>query len=158
MHTRSLSHGILPGQKKYLLRIPQYERVLRCPSVPLDLNFDKSAQIKRILEHNDPQTWAPEMVSQFKQKKTTPRVKISVDKDSFETVKQSAKLDLSDSLTCGLPLAVIKHYESEVEILTEEIKSKKKYPAFLYCRRGALYRKLGKLQSAMNDLQEVSFM
>uniref|UniRef100_A0AC11BGJ9 Tetratricopeptide repeat domain 6 n=1 Tax=Ovis aries TaxID=9940 RepID=A0AC11BGJ9_SHEEP len=155
---RSLSHGILPGQKKYLLRIPQYERVLRCPSVPLDLNFDKSAQIKRILEHNDPQTWAPEMVSQFKQKKTTPRVKISVDKDSFETVKQSAKLDLSDSLTCGLPLAVIKHYESEVEILTEEINSKKKYPAFLYCRRGALYRKLGKLQSAMNDLQEAIFL
>ena len=158
MHTRSLSHGVLPGQKKYLLRIPQYERVLRCPRVPLDVNFDKSAQIKRILEHNDPQTWAPEMVSQFKQKKTTPRVKISVDKDSFETVKQSAKLDLSDSLTCGLPPAVIKHYESEVEILTEEINSKKKYPAFLYCRRGALYRKLGKLQSAMNDLQEVSFM
>ncbi|XP_065762956.1 tetratricopeptide repeat protein 6 [Muntiacus reevesi] len=155
---RSVSHGILPGQKKYLLRVPLYERVLRCPSVPLGLNSDKCAQIKRILEHSDPQTWSPEMVSQPKQKKTTPRVKISVDKDSSEGVKQSPKLELSDSLTCGLPPAVIKHYESEVEILTEEINSKKKYPAFLYCRRGALYRKLGKLQSAMNDLQEAIFL
>lgn len=158
MHTRSVSHGILPGQKKYLLRVPLYERVLRCPSVPLGLNSDKCAQIKRILEHNDPQTWSPEMISQPKQKKTTPRVKISVDEDSSERVRQSPKLELSDSLTCGLPPAVIKHYESEVEILTEEINSRKKYPAFLYCRRGALNRKLGKLQSAMNDLQEVSFM
>ncbi|KAF4018029.1 hypothetical protein G4228_009399 [Cervus hanglu yarkandensis] len=155
---RSLSHGILPGQKKYLLRVPLYERVLRCPSAPLGLNSDKCAQIKRILEHSDPQTWSPEMVSQPKQKKTTPRVKISVDEDSSEGVKQSPKLELSDSLTCGLPPAVIKHYESEVEILTEEINSKKKYPAFLYCRRGALYRKLGKLQSAMNDLQEAIFL
>lgn len=67
------------------------------------------------------------------------------------------KLELSDQIQCNLPPEVIKYYESEVERLTQEIKSEKKIPVFAYCRRGAIYRKLGKLQSAMNDLQEVSF-
>ncbi|TEA31427.1 hypothetical protein DBR06_SOUSAS15310030 [Sousa chinensis] len=155
---RSESHGILPGQKKFLLKVPLYERLLRCPSVPLCLNFDKFAQSKgRIPENSGPQTWALDMFSKPKQKKTTPRekvVKISVHEDSSERVKKTPEIELSDSLESRLPPAVIRHYESEVEILTEEINSKKKYPAFLYCRRGALYRKLGKLQSAMKDLQE----
>ena len=161
MNTRSEFHGILPGQKKFLLKVPLYERLLRCPSLPLCLNFDKFAQSKgRIPENSGPQTWALDLFSKPKQKKTTPRetvVKISVHEDLSERVKKTPKIELSDSLESGLPPAVIRHYESEVEILTEEINSKKKYPAFLYCRRGALYRKLGKFQSAMNDLQEVSF-
>ncbi|XP_007465900.1 PREDICTED: uncharacterized protein LOC103072888 [Lipotes vexillifer] len=155
---RSESHGILPGQKKFLLKVPLYERLLRCPSLPLCLNFDKVAQSKgRIPENSGPQTWALDMFSKPKQKKTTPRekvVKISVHEDSSERVKKTPKIELSGSLESRLPPAVIRHYESEVEILTEEINSKKKYPAFLYCRRGALYRKLGKFQSAMNDLHE----
>lgn len=67
-----------------------------------------------------------------------------------------SKLELSDHVKCNLPPEVIKYYESEVEKLTQEIKSEKRNLAFVYCRRGAIYRKLGKLQSAMNDLQEVS--
>lgn len=85
-------------------------------------------------------------------------VKTFVPKDLSEEMKEPPKLELSDSLTSSLPPDVIKHYESQVKILTEEINHKKKYLAFLYCRRGAIYRKLGKLQSAMNDLQEVSFI
>uniref|UniRef100_A0A8D1CIJ4 Tetratricopeptide repeat domain 6 n=1 Tax=Sus scrofa TaxID=9823 RepID=A0A8D1CIJ4_PIG len=158
--TRSVSHGILPGQKKFLLRIPLYERQLRCPSLPLFLNFDKFVHSKGgIPENSDPQKWALEVLSRPEREKTATLrekvVKISVDKDLPERVKKPPpKLELSDSLKTGLPPDVIKYYESEVEILTEEINNKKKYPAFLYCRRGALYRKLGKLQSAMNDLQE----
>uniref|UniRef100_A0A8D0RUP4 UDP-N-acetylglucosamine--peptide N-acetylglucosaminyltransferase SPINDLY n=1 Tax=Sus scrofa TaxID=9823 RepID=A0A8D0RUP4_PIG len=158
--TRSVSHGILPGQKKFLLRIPLYECQLRCPSLPLFLNFDKFVHSKGgIPENSDPQKWALEVLSRPEREKTATLrekvVKISVDKDLPERVKKPPpKLELSDSLKTGLPPDVIKYYESEVEILTEEINNKKKYPAFLYCRRGALYRKLGKLQSAMNDLQE----
>ncbi|XP_014647570.1 PREDICTED: tetratricopeptide repeat protein 6 [Ceratotherium simum simum] len=158
MLTRSTSHGILPGQKKYLLKVPLHERPLPCPSLPLCLNFDKFVQSKGgIPENSDPRTWALGMFSKYKRQKTTTRekvVKISVPKDLSEGVKEPPKLELSDSLKSDLPLEVVKHYESEVEILTEEINNKKKYPAFSYCRRGAIYRKLGKLQSAMNDLQE----
>ncbi|KAB1277823.1 Tetratricopeptide repeat protein 6 [Camelus dromedarius] len=155
---RSMSHGILPEQKKFLLKVPLYERQFRCPSLPLYLYFDKFAQSKGgIPKNSDPRTWALEMFSKPKREKTTTRekvVKISVDKDFPERVKKPLKLELSDCLKSDLPPEVVRHYESEVKILTEEINSKKKYPAFLYCRRGALYRKLGKLQSAMNDLQK----
>lgn len=156
-----MSHGILPGQKKYLLKIPLYERPLQCPSLPSCLNFDKFVQSRGgIPENTDPQTWVVDLFSKHKPQKTTAEkvVKIFVPKELSEEVKESPKLELSDSLTSSLPPDVIKHYESEVKILTEEINRKKIYPAFLYCRRGAIYRKLGKLQSAMNDLQEVSFI
>ncbi|ELK11308.1 Tetratricopeptide repeat protein 6 [Pteropus alecto] len=158
---RSMSHGILPGQKKYFLKIPLYERPFQSPSLPSCLNFDKFAQSRGgIPENTDPQTWVVDLFSKHKPQKTTARekvVKIFVPKDLSEEVKEPPKLELSDSLTSSLPPDVIKHYESEVKILTEEINHKKIYPAFLYCRRGAIYRKLGKLQSAMNDLQECIF-
>ncbi|XP_054431974.1 tetratricopeptide repeat protein 6 [Pteronotus mesoamericanus] len=155
---RPMSHGILPGQKKCLLKVPLYEHQIRCPSVPLFLNFDKFVQSKGgIPENSDPRTWVLDLFSKHKPQKTTTKekvVKIYVQQDSSNEVKEPPKLELSDSLKSGLPPEVIKHCESEVEILTEEINNKKTYPAFAYCRRGALYRKLGKLQSAMNDLQE----
>ncbi|KAM7154759.1 tetratricopeptide repeat protein 6 [Molossus nigricans] len=158
MLTRPTSHGILPGQKKYLLKIPLYERQFRCPSLPSCLNFDKFAQSKGgIPENYDYRTWVLDVFSKYIPQKETSRgkvVKILVHKDLPEEVKEPPKLELSDSLKSGLSPEVIEHYKSEVKILTEEINNNKIYPAFSYCRRGALYRKLGKLQSAMNDLQE----
>lgn len=154
---RSMSHGILPGQKKYLLSLPVYERIIQCPSLPSCLNFDKFVQNKGgIPENNDPRTWVLAMFSKEKQKTALREkiFKISTKKELSKEVKEPLKLELSDSLKSDLPPEVIKYYESEVEILTEEINNKKTYPAFAYGRRGAIYRKLGKLQSAMNDLQE----
>ncbi|GAB5572808.1 tetratricopeptide repeat protein 6 isoform X3 [Prionailurus iriomotensis] len=154
---RSTSHGILPGQKKYLLRVPLYERKFQCPSLPSCLNFDEFVQSKGgIPENTNPRTWALDMFSKHKHQKTTThkRVKISIHNDTSERMKEPPKLELSDSLKSGLSPEVTKYYESEVEILTKEINDKKKYPAFAYCRRGAIYRKLGKLQSALKDLQE----
>ncbi|XP_045424232.1 tetratricopeptide repeat protein 6 isoform X2 [Lemur catta] len=155
---RSASHGILPEQKKYLLKVPLYERQIRCPSLPLCLNFEKFVQsVGGIPENTDPRTWAIDMFTKYKLQRT-PRtekvVETAIPKDLPERVKEPQKLELSDSLESGLPPEVIKHYESEVVILTEEINNKKKYPAFAYCRRGAIFRKLGKLRSAMKDLQE----
>uniref|UniRef100_A0A8I3N3Y4 Tetratricopeptide repeat domain 6 n=4 Tax=Canis lupus familiaris TaxID=9615 RepID=A0A8I3N3Y4_CANLF len=155
---RSTSHGILPGQKKYLLKVPLYERKLHCPSLPLCLNFDEFVRSKGgIPENCDPRTWALDMFSKDKHQKTTTKkkaVKISIHEGLSERMKEPPKIELCDSLKSGLSPEVIKYYESEVEILTKEINDKKTYPAFAYCRRGALYRKLGKLQSAMKDLQE----
>ncbi|XP_047719297.1 tetratricopeptide repeat protein 6 isoform X3 [Prionailurus viverrinus] len=154
---RSTSHGILPGQKKYLLRVPLYERKFQCPSLPSCLNFDEFVQSKGgIPENTNPRTWALDMFSKHKHQKTTThkRFKISIHNDTSERMKEPPKLELSDSLKSGLSPEVTKYYESEVEILTKEINDKKKYPAFAYCRRGAIYRKLGKLQSALKDLQE----
>ncbi|XP_077625369.1 tetratricopeptide repeat protein 6 [Crocuta crocuta] len=158
---RSTSHGILPGQKKCLLRVPLYERKFQCPSLPFCLNFDEFVQSKGgVPENTDPRTWALDMFSKHKHQKTTThkKVKMSIQKDMSEEMKELPKLELSDSLKSCLPPEVTKYYESEVEILTKELNDKEKYPAFAYCRRGAIYRKLGKLQSAMKDLQEAIFL
>uniref|UniRef100_A0A8C6W6P1 Tetratricopeptide repeat domain 6 n=1 Tax=Nannospalax galili TaxID=1026970 RepID=A0A8C6W6P1_NANGA len=155
---RSTSHGILPGQKKYLLKVPLYERQIRCPSVPMFLNFDKFVKSKGgVPENSDLRTWALETFTKDKQQKTPPPV-IAAPQDLPKQAVESLKLELSDHIKCDLPLELIKYYESEVEALTEEINQEKRIPVFAYCRRGAIYRKLGKLQSAMNDLQETIFM
>nr|XP_012622509.1 tetratricopeptide repeat protein 6 [Microcebus murinus] len=154
---RSASHGILPEQKKYLLKIPLYERQIRCPSLPLCLDFEKFIQSKGgIPENVNPRIWAIDLFAKHKIQRT-PVTEKAVETDALKNLPgreiEPQKIELSDSLESYLPPEVIKHYESEVAILTEEINSKKKYPAFAYCRRGALYRKLGKLRSAMDDLQ-----
>uniref|UniRef100_A0A8C8TIZ2 Tetratricopeptide repeat domain 6 n=1 Tax=Peromyscus maniculatus bairdii TaxID=230844 RepID=A0A8C8TIZ2_PERMB len=155
---RSTSHGILPGQKKFFLKVPVYERQIRSPSVPTILNFDKFVQSKGgIPENTDPRTWVIEMFAKEKPQKTRIPV-IHVQKDIPEPVAELPKLELNDHVKCDLPPEVIKYYEAEVERLTQEIKNEKRNPVFAYCRRGAIYRKLGKLQSAMNDLQETIFV
>ncbi|XP_007936761.2 tetratricopeptide repeat protein 6 [Orycteropus afer afer] len=158
---RSLSHGMLHEQKKYLLKVPLYERQIRCPSLPSCLDFEEFARSKGgIPENIDAQTWAISMWSKHKiQPKTTEKkiIKIALKRDE-SAVKEPPKIELSNSLCSDLPPEVIKYYESEVEILTKEINEKKKFSAFSYCRRGAIYRKLGKLKSAMNDLQEAIFL
>nr|XP_003408506.2 tetratricopeptide repeat protein 6 [Loxodonta africana] len=154
---RSLSHGMLREQKKYLLKVPLYERQIRCPSLPSCLDFEEFVESKGGIPGNtDVRTWAINMWMKHRpqpkaaQKKV---VKVSLLKDKPEE-KAPLKIELSDSLESDLPPEVIKYYESEVEILTEEINNKKTFSAFSYCRRGAIYRKLGKLKSALSDLQE----
>lgn len=143
-------------QKKFSLKVPLYERQIRSPSVPVVLNFDQFVQSKGgIPENTDPRTWAIEIFAKDKPQKT-PAPVTSFQKEVPEPVIELPKLELSDHIKCDLPPDVIKYYESEVERLTQEIKNEKRIPVFAYCRRGAIYRKLGKLQSAMNDLQEVS--
>ncbi|XP_076983019.1 tetratricopeptide repeat protein 6 isoform X3 [Tamandua tetradactyla] len=156
---RSQSHGILLQQKKYLLKVPLHERQIRSPSLPVCLNFEEFAQSKGgIPQNSDPWRWAIDLWFKYKSERLTIKenaAKVSFQRDkSEEEEKEPPRLELSDSLESELPPEIIKYYESEVELLTEEINNKTKISAFSYCRRGAIYRKLGKLQSAMNDLQE----
>ncbi|XP_063118718.1 tetratricopeptide repeat protein 6 isoform X4 [Rattus norvegicus] len=156
---RSVSHGVLPGERKYFLKVPLYERQIRCPSVPTLLNFDQFVQSRGgIPENTDPRKWVLELFTKERCQRTRTPVALSVQKSAPEPVIEISKLELTDYVKCNLPPEVIKYYESELELLTQEIKSEKKNPAFAYCRRGAIYRKLGKLQSAMNDLQETIFV
>uniref|UniRef100_A0A8C9UW70 Tetratricopeptide repeat domain 6 n=1 Tax=Spermophilus dauricus TaxID=99837 RepID=A0A8C9UW70_SPEDA len=152
---RSLSHGILPGERKCFLKVPLYERQVRCPSLPLKLDFDKFVESRGGIPRNtNPQMWAAEIFIKDKIPKVHPPVvKTSVEKEISEKVEEPPKLELSDFLGCDLPPDVIEHYKSEVKTLTQQINNKI-LPEVAYCRRGAIYRHLGKLQSAMNDLQE----
>ncbi|XP_055464683.1 tetratricopeptide repeat protein 6 [Psammomys obesus] len=154
----SASHGILPGQKKHFLKVPLYERQIRCPSVPTQLNFDNFVQRKGgIPKNTNPLAWVIETFAKDKPQKAHAPV-LPVQKDVPEIVTEIPKLELSDNIKCNLPEDLIAYYEAEVERLTQEIGNEKQTPVFAYCRRGAIYRKLGKLQSAMNDLQETIFV
>ncbi|XP_006891646.1 PREDICTED: uncharacterized protein LOC102862704 [Elephantulus edwardii] len=160
---RSLSHGILYEQKKYLLRIPLYERHIHCPSLPSLLDFEDFVRSRGGIPRNtDVRTWVINMWLKFKpEEKRKPVekkvVQIFLPKDKPET-KEPPQIDLNDFVESDLPPEIMKYYESEVKILTEEINKKKNKCAFAYCRRGAMYRKLGKLKSAMHDLQEAIFL
>ncbi|XP_054988059.1 tetratricopeptide repeat protein 6 [Sorex araneus] len=153
---RSMSQEILPGQKKFLLRVPVYERQLRSPSLPMVLNFDEFV----LKKGGNPKTaglrsWVFNLFSKYTYHKEDPQIpKMTTPKEYTLAVQKLPMLELSDSLESDLAPEIIQYYNSEVEKLTEEINNKTKYPAFLYCRRGAIYRKLGKLQSAMHDLQK----
>ncbi|KAL1790377.1 tetratricopeptide repeat protein 6, partial [Sigmodon hispidus] len=154
----SASHGVLPGQKQFFLKVPLYERQIRSPSVPMVLNFDQFVKSKGgIPENTDPQTWVLETFAKDRPQKIRIPA-INVQKEVPEPMTELPKLELNDHIKCNLPPEVIQYYESEVEKLTQEIKNEKRSPVFAYCRRGAIYRKLGKLQSAMNDLQETIFV
>ncbi|KAM5175941.1 tetratricopeptide repeat protein 6 [Callospermophilus lateralis] len=154
-NSTSLSHGILPGERKCFLRVPLYERQVRCPSLPLKLDFDKFVESRGGIPRNtNPRMWAAEIFIKDKIPKVPPPVvKTCVEKKISEKVEEPLKLELSDFLGCDLPPEVIEHYKSEVKTLTQQINNKI-LPEVAYCRRGAIYRHLGKLQSAMNDLQE----
>ncbi|XP_055989878.1 tetratricopeptide repeat protein 6 [Sorex fumeus] len=152
---RSVSQEILPGQKKFLLRVPVYERQLRSPSLPMVLNFDEFV----LKKGGNPKTaglrsWVFNLFSKYTYHKEGPKIPKMTTPKEYTLVKKLPILELSDSLESDLAPEVIKHYNSEVEKLTEEINNKTTYPAFSYCRRGAIYRKLGKLQSAMHDLEK----
>ncbi|XP_075388324.1 tetratricopeptide repeat protein 6 [Tenrec ecaudatus] len=156
--TRSSSLGMLREQKKYLLKVPLYERQIRCPSLPSHLDFDDFVRRKGGIPGSiDPLTWVFNMwiPPEVRQKATQEKVKTRQESSHQEKteVKEYPKIELTDFMDCDLPLEVIKYYKSEVEILTEEINTKREPSAFSYCRRGAIYRKLGKWKSAMSDLQ-----
>ncbi|XP_074069519.1 tetratricopeptide repeat protein 6 isoform X2 [Macrotis lagotis] len=163
---RSQSLVILWEQKKFLLRVPIYVRLSRCPSLPAVLNFDEFAQKHGgIPENTDFHQWVLNFwIKEFQDTSATlvPQhieKKIIKTSDSVKpTEVKKLQLELDDFSNPVLSEDVRKYLESKIETLTKEIKEKKKYAAFLYCRRGAIYRKLGKLKKAMDDLQEAIFL
>ncbi|XP_078005306.1 tetratricopeptide repeat protein 6 [Phascolarctos cinereus] len=165
---RSASLVILWEQKKFFLHVPMYVRRSRCPSLPAVLNFDEFAQKHGgIPEDTDPQQWVLDFW--IKELQDIPPIRepehveeeiiqTSVEPVKPEKVKKLQKIEFGDFSNPDLSEIVRQHLETEVERLTKEIKEKKKMAAFLYGRRGAIYRKLGKLKKAMNDLQEAIFL
>ncbi|XP_027703248.1 tetratricopeptide repeat protein 6 [Vombatus ursinus] len=165
---RSASLVILWEQKKFFLHVPMYVRQSRCPSLPAVLHFDEFAQKHGgIPEDTDPQQWVSDFwIKELQDMPPTQElehveekiIQTFVEPVKPEKVKQLQKIELDDFSNSDLSDVVRKHLETEIQRLTKEIKEKKKMAAFLYCRRGALYRKLGKLKKAMNDLQEAIFL
>ncbi|XP_074146808.1 tetratricopeptide repeat protein 6 [Sminthopsis crassicaudata] len=165
---RSKSLVILREQKKFFLHVPIYARRSRCPSLPAVLNFNEFAQKHGgIPKNTDPQQWVLDFWVQELQDTLPTKVLEHVEKEIIQIPiepvkppeeKKILKIELDDFSNPELSEDDRNHLESEIESLTKEIKEKKKIAALLYCRRGAIYKKLGKLKKAMNDLQEAIFL
>uniref|UniRef100_A0A7N4UX02 Tetratricopeptide repeat domain 6 n=1 Tax=Sarcophilus harrisii TaxID=9305 RepID=A0A7N4UX02_SARHA len=165
---RSKSLVILREQKKFFLHVPIYFRRSRCPSLPAVLNFNEFVQKHGgIPKNKDPQQWVLDFWVQELQDTLPTKESEHVEKEIIQIPiepvkppeeKKILKIELDDFSNPGLSEEDKKHLECEIENLTEEIKEKKKMAALLYCRRGAIYRKLGKLKKALNDLQEAIFL
>lgn len=80
--------------------------------------------------------------------------------DSAEQGKPDLEIELMDSVNPALveDIAEIEDLETEINRLTVLIEKEENSSAFHYCRRGAINRKLGKLKSAMDDLEKVSLI
>lgn len=146
--------------------IKQYQS----PSIPCLLDFEKFAEVRGgIPKATSACMWASGIWNCWFDETFPPRGTASEEKDTgllkgtgtVDSQEANLQIELVDSIQPVLlegATVNIKDLEKEVRQLTELIEKEEHPSAFHYCRRGAIQRKLGKLKSAMDDLEKVSLM
>ncbi|XP_019406671.1 PREDICTED: tetratricopeptide repeat protein 6 [Crocodylus porosus] len=166
---RSVSLGSLHSHRKYCIKVPPSVRYYRSPSLPRLLDFEKFAGSKGgIPEESGVREWVKEIWYSWFDETFPPSrspseekgVKIQTETkktDSGEETKPNLEIELVDSIKPFLvedEVVNIEDLEAEISRLTLLIEKEGNSSAFHYCRRGAINRKLGKLKSAMEDLEK----
>lgn len=125
------------------------------------LNFKAFAEKKGgIPKHLDEYEWAREIWNKWFDEVYPPRFesaesKAAIAKKISEEKHKEVEKKLTDSaLNVKGETSQFDLFQCEIDRLTEQIEEGC-YPAFNYCRRGALYIKMGKLKAAMDDLEKV---
>ncbi|XP_071602190.1 tetratricopeptide repeat protein 6 isoform X2 [Heliangelus exortis] len=160
---RSVSLGRLPIHDKFSIKVSSAIKQYQSPSIPCLLDFDRFAKVRGgIPKGTSAHVWVSGIWNCWLEE-TLPYKSASEDKDAelltgTETrylQEPNPEIELVDSIQPVLPedaRVSIEDLEKEVRQLTELIEE---HPsAFHYCRRGAIQRKLGKLKSAMDDLEK----
>ncbi|KAL8169211.1 UNVERIFIED_CONTAM: hypothetical protein K2H54_040202 [Gekko kuhli] len=158
---RSSSLGRLYSHSKYSIQVPRSVKYYRSPSLPNLLDFETFAQNKGgIPERLDDFAWVREIWNKWFDDEYSPSNEsaennaASAKKTAEEKYKEEEK-ELTDSaLIMEDETSQFDELQSEIDRLTKQIKGGCAL-AFNYCRRGALYRKMGKLKTAMDDLEKV---
>nr|XP_025037743.1 tetratricopeptide repeat protein 6 isoform X1 [Pelodiscus sinensis]XP_025037744.1 tetratricopeptide repeat protein 6 isoform X1 [Pelodiscus sinensis]XP_025037745.1 tetratricopeptide repeat protein 6 isoform X2 [Pelodiscus sinensis] len=163
----SVSLGRLHIENKFSIRVSPAVRHYRSPSLPCLLDFEKFAKSKDgIPKDLDVHEWVKEIWNNWFDEAFPPSrasteekdAKVLTDtkkEDSAEQEKPYLEVELTDLENSIFveDIAAIEDLETEINRLTLLIEKEGKPSAFHYCRRGALKRKLGKLKSAMDDLE-----
>ncbi|XP_074853635.1 tetratricopeptide repeat protein 6 [Carettochelys insculpta] len=164
----SVSLGRLHIENKFRIRVSPAVRHYRSPSLPCLLDFEIFAQskggipkdlgvhewIRGIWNSWFDETFPPSRTStEEKDAKVLTDIKKV---DSAEQGKPKLEIELRDSVNPVLreDIADIEDLETEINRLTLLIEKEGNSSAFHYCRRGAINRKIGKLKSAMDDLEK----
>nr|XP_042714425.1 tetratricopeptide repeat protein 6 isoform X3 [Chrysemys picta bellii] len=164
----SVSLGRLHIQNKFSIRVSPAVQRYRSPSLPCLLDFEKFAKSKGgIPKELDDREWVRGIWNSWFDEAFPPSRASTEEKDakvltdtkkvdSAEQGKPDLEIDLMDSANPVLveDLADIEDLETEINRLTLLIENEGNSVAFHYCRRGAINRKLGKLKSAMDDLEK----
>uniref|UniRef100_A0A8C2U8Q2 Tetratricopeptide repeat domain 6 n=1 Tax=Coturnix japonica TaxID=93934 RepID=A0A8C2U8Q2_COTJA len=126
----SVSLGRLLIHNKFIIKVSPAIKLYQSPSIPCLLDFEKFAEVRGGIP-----------------KETSALTNLQIELvDSMQPVLLEGAAYTTEDL------------EEEVRRLTDLIEKVERPSAFQYCRRGAIRRKLGKLKSAMDDLEKVSLI
>ncbi|XP_021257944.1 tetratricopeptide repeat protein 6 isoform X3 [Numida meleagris] len=162
---RSVSLGGLLIHKKFIIKVSPAIKQYQSPSIPCLLDFEKFAKVRGgIPRETSARAWVSGIWTcwfdeTFPACGTVPEEDTELLKEAkaVETQETNLQIELVDSVQpILLEGAVVstEDLEEEVRRLTVLIESVEHPSAFHYCRRGAIRRKLGKLKSAMDDLEK----
>ncbi|XP_009984611.1 PREDICTED: uncharacterized protein LOC104379110, partial [Tauraco erythrolophus] len=161
----SVSLGRLPIHDTFSIKVSSAIKQYQSPSIPCLLDFEKFAEVRGgIPKEISARMWVSGIWNcwfdeTFPPSETASGEDTELQKGTKMVDSQEANLqiELVDSLQPVLlegATVSIEDLEKEVRRLTELIEKEEHPSAFHYCRRGAIQRKLGKLKSAMDDLEK----
>ncbi|GFR77474.1 tetratricopeptide repeat protein 6, partial [Elysia marginata] len=178
---RLTRHGSMPKLNKIIereMRVPWQVRSYRA-SIPDLLNFEEYKTRKRMPADDEEREWVRGIWNKWFDEVFPPTPDVSEDEDEVEETttdavekkeeKKKKKDPISEILSQDVeeidPIADTPENAQIYQILCEEIDKlsdvigKMFNPsAFHFCRRGALYRKIGQLKRAENDLDKAISM
>ncbi|XP_010582293.1 PREDICTED: tetratricopeptide repeat protein 6 [Haliaeetus leucocephalus] len=165
-NVKSVSLGRLSIRDKFSTKVSSAIKQYQSPSIPCLLDFEKFAKVRGgIPEETSARMWVSGIWNCWFDETFPPSGTASEEKDTellkgtemVDFQEANVQIELVDSIQPVLlegATVSIEDLEKEVRRLSELIEKEEHPSAFHYCRRGAIQRKLGKLKSAMDDLDK----
>ncbi|XP_015720531.1 tetratricopeptide repeat protein 6 isoform X2 [Coturnix japonica] len=161
---RSVSLGRLLIHNKFIIKVSPAIKLYQSPSIPCLLDFEKFAEVRGgIPKETSARAWVSGIwrcwLDETFPDRTVPEKETELLKGAKAVGSQvtNLQIELVDSMQPVLlegAAYTTEDLEEEVRRLTDLIEKVERPSAFQYCRRGAIRRKLGKLKSAMDDLEK----
>ncbi|XP_035395143.2 tetratricopeptide repeat protein 6 [Cygnus atratus] len=161
---RSVSLGRLPTHDKFIIKLSPAIKEYQSPSIPCLLDFEKFAKVRGgIPKETSARAWVSAIWNSWFDETFPPSesasegIELLKGTNAVDSQEANLPIELVDSIQPVLlegETVNIDDLEEEVRRLTEIIEKDEHPSAFHYCRRGAIQKKLGKLKSAMEDLEK----
>uniref|UniRef100_A0ABM5FAT0 Tetratricopeptide repeat protein 6 isoform X2 n=1 Tax=Pogona vitticeps TaxID=103695 RepID=A0ABM5FAT0_9SAUR len=156
---RSVSLGKLPTHNKFIIQVSRAVQHYRSPSLPCWLDFAKFLEEQgRKPEDTDDYLFVRMIWNKWFDELYPPSRPSTEDK-SVSSKKEREEETKEKEITDSVNPLLIEGRTEELEQCLSEINrisqiNEECLSAFNYCRRGALYRKIGKMKAAMDDLEK----
>ncbi|KAJ7344967.1 hypothetical protein JRQ81_000917 [Phrynocephalus forsythii] len=157
---RTLSLGKLPTHNKFIIQVSRSVQHYRSPSLPCRLDFAKFVEVQgRKPEDSDDYLWVRMIWNKWfdelypPSRPSTEDKTVSSKKEPGEETKEEEITDSVNPLLVEGRTEELEQCLSEINRITQQI-NEGYSSAFSYCRRGAIYRKIGKMKAAMDDLEK----